>query len=71
LFAWHEHPDDEHLINLAINARADFMVTWENRILRLLADDTVASRNLRSLTPHLKILTPQEFSQFVPRPSSS
>src|ERR1700710_1538902 len=32
LFTWPQHPDDDHLFNLAIHAKADYLITWETRI---------------------------------------
>ena len=34
-FDWPEHPDDNHLFDLAIHANANYLVTWEMRLLRL------------------------------------
>ncbi len=58
VFAWPEHPDDEHLLNLAIHAQARYLVTWEKRILRLPASGTEAGNALSRLAAQLAILTP-------------
>lgn len=62
LFSWPEHPDDDHLFNLAIEARAEFLVTWEKRILKLAVANTGGAIALRRLTPQLKIITPPELA---------
>ncbi len=67
-FHWAEHPDDDHLFNLAIAARADALVTWEKRILHLASAQTAAARSLRRLAPEVKILNPKAFSQAIADP---
>jgi predicted nucleic acid-binding protein len=52
------HPDDDHLFNLAIASKADFLVTWENRILSLQEAHTVDALRLRNLNSSLRILNP-------------
>src|ERR1700733_13619286 len=37
VFTWPQHPDDDHVFNLAIRAKAKYLVTWESRIHKLLA----------------------------------
>src|SRR5205085_2572046 len=39
-FTWTRHPDDDHIFNLAIAAKADFLVTWENRMHTLATELT-------------------------------
>src|SRR5271165_2887656 len=34
-FSYAGHEKDDHILNLAIEARADYLVTWEKRLLRL------------------------------------
>lgn len=62
LFTWPAHPDDDHLFNLAIEARAEFLVTWEKRILKLAVANTGEAVALRRLAPQLKIITPPELA---------
>jgi len=57
-FTWIEHPADDHLFNLAIRARAKYLVTWENCILKLGTDTSDAVHQLRKLAPQLTILSP-------------
>jgi predicted nucleic acid-binding protein len=58
VFTLKSHSDDDHLFNLAIEAKAEYLVTWENRILRLHAGKTDDAKRLRELNPALKILSP-------------
>ena len=62
VFTWPQHPDDDHLFNLAIACNAEFLVTWETRILRLGADTTPDAERLRTLAPQLLILTPRQLA---------
>jgi putative PIN family toxin of toxin-antitoxin system len=62
LFTWSQHPDDDHIFNLAIAANAQFLVTWENRILKLANDTTPDARQSRVFAPQLKIITPKELT---------
>ena len=54
------HPDDDHFFNLAIAVNADFLVTWENRLLALDNPDSVDGQRLRSFVPQLRIITPTD-----------
>jgi putative PIN family toxin of toxin-antitoxin system len=67
VFTWPQHPDDDHLFNLAIAARADYLVTWETRILKLGKDATPAAELLRQLAPALAIVTPAELAAELKR----
>lgn len=62
VFTWPQHPDDDHLFNLAIHAKAQYLVTWETRILKLAADTIPAADVLRRLAPDLTILTPRQLA---------
>jgi predicted nucleic acid-binding protein len=62
VFTWPQHPDDDHLFNLAIACKAELLVTWETRILRLGADTTPDAERLRTLAPQLLILTPRQLA---------
>src|SRR5690349_17388198 len=50
-FTWPQHPDDDHLFNLAIEAKADYLATWETRILALATDPSPTAKALRQLAP--------------------
>jgi putative PIN family toxin of toxin-antitoxin system len=63
VFSWQQHPDDDHVFNLAIHAKADYLVTWESRILKLASDMTPDALLLRRLAPQLAIITPKMLSE--------
>ncbi len=69
-FTWPQHPDDDHLFNLAIHAKAKYLVTWEARILKLATDTTPAADLLRRLAPDLVIITPKELADTL-KPAES
>lgn len=62
-FTWPHHPDDDHIFNLAIAARAKYLVTWENRLRKLGTDTSDDARRLRALAPQLEIITPMELAE--------
>jgi putative PIN family toxin of toxin-antitoxin system len=66
-FTWPQHPDDDHLFNLAIAAKAVYLVTWESRILKLGVDTTAAALLLRHLAPQLAIVTPPQLAAELKR----
>jgi putative PIN family toxin of toxin-antitoxin system len=57
------HPDDDHILNLAIAAKVDLLVTWETRLLNLPTDQSADGKRFQELTPNLKIITPKELAQ--------
>jgi putative PIN family toxin of toxin-antitoxin system len=61
-FTWPQHSDDDHVFNLAIAAQANFLVTWETRILKLATSMTPSGTLLRKLAPGLSIVTPAELA---------
>jgi putative PIN family toxin of toxin-antitoxin system len=67
-FNWAQHPDDDHAFNLAIAARAEYLVTWEDRILKLSSDESSPANRLRALAPQLKIVTPKELAERLKSP---
>jgi len=56
------HSDDDHIFNLAIAAQAQFLITWEGRILKLEHADSEEAKLLRTLAPVLAILSPVDFA---------
>lgn len=64
-FSFSQHPDDDHLFNLAIAAKAELLVTWENRILQLGAGQMAAAQELRVLAPQLHIITPKQLADQI------
>ena len=63
------HEKDDHLFNLAIAAKASYLVTFEKRILALQHAKTAEARRLHSLAPVLEILDPPTFAKRL-RPES-
>ncbi len=66
-FTWPQHPDDDHVFNLAIHAKATCLVTWEARILKLATETTRAAELLRRLAPELRIVTPKALAEELTR----
>jgi len=64
-FGWPQHTDDDHIFNLAIHAKAKYLVTWENRILKLPKQTTPAADLLRKLAPALEIITPKQLADAI------
>lgn len=62
-FTWPHHPDDDHSFNLAIAARADRLVTWENRIHDIALNFPLDWARLYALAPQLRIVTPKELAE--------
>jgi len=56
------HPDDDHLFNLAVAGEAEYIVTFETRLLRLEAMHPDAAARLNNLAPGLKIVDPPIFA---------
>jgi putative PIN family toxin of toxin-antitoxin system len=63
VFTWPQHPDDDHVFNLAIAAKAEYLVSWERRLLKLESDASADAEKLRSLAPQLKIITPKVLAE--------
>jgi putative PIN family toxin of toxin-antitoxin system len=64
-FTWPQHPDDDHIFNLAIEAQANYLVTWETRILKLASNTTPDAVLLRNLAPGLSVVTPKELADVL------
>ena len=64
-FTWPTDPDDDHIFNLAIHAQAEYLVTWETRILRLPLETSESGSMLRQLAPQLQIVNPERFAQTI------
>lgn len=58
VFRHSRHSDDDHIFNLAIVAKADFLVTWEERHLRMAAKHPDDMAQLRNFAPALRIVDP-------------
>ena len=61
-FTWSHHPDDDHFFNLAIAARADWFVTFEERILNMRKNFPTDAAHLQALAPRLRIVDPKTLS---------
>lgn len=53
-------PDDEHILNLAIEARAAYIVTFDNDLLDLMKASGKAALEFQERYPQITILTPGE-----------
>jgi len=58
-------PDDEPYINLAIEGKADFLVTRDNDLLDLMTDHDPSSKEFRQKTRPLKVVKPSAFLQMM------
>jgi putative PIN family toxin of toxin-antitoxin system len=54
-------PDDEHVLNLAIEAKAKYLVSYDNDLLSLMDANRTEGRAFQQLYPELTILTAGEF----------
>lgn len=59
-FRYLRDPDDEPIINLAIEAEAQFLVTWDNDLLDLMEPENADGQTLKAQAPNLRIVTPPE-----------
>jgi putative PIN family toxin of toxin-antitoxin system len=66
-FIFNRDPKDEPYINLAIAARAEFLVSRDNDILDLAKPDDADGARLRAVTPNLRIVAPSEFLAEIQR----
>jgi putative PIN family toxin of toxin-antitoxin system len=64
------HHKDNHLFDLAIESKALYLVTWENRILGLGESGSEESKMLRSIVPGLRILNPPTLARELSSPPS-
>lgn len=67
VFTWPVDPGDDHIFNLAIHARAEYLVTWETRMLKLANELSEAAESLRRLAPKLQIVNPEQFAEALYR----
>jgi putative PIN family toxin of toxin-antitoxin system len=64
-FSLPAHPKDDHLFNLAIEAQAQFLVTWETRLLAVQGSRRPEAEASRGLAPNLKILNPIDLAREI------
>ena len=65
LVSFERDPKDKPYLNLALEAGADYLVTWDNDLLSLMGDKSEAI-DFKSRFPQLCILTPPAFLREVP-----
>ncbi|MGI8467540.1 MAG: putative toxin-antitoxin system toxin component, PIN family [Pyrinomonadaceae bacterium] len=65
LFGYPRDPKDEKYINLAIFAKAAFLVSRDNDLLDLMTDFTDEAKEFRQRFRWLKVIEPQEFLQII------
>lgn len=65
VFTWPQHPDDDHVFNLAIHAKAKYLVTWETRLLKLFTEMPPAAELLRRLNAEVRIITPKTLADVL------
>jgi putative PIN family toxin of toxin-antitoxin system len=65
VFHWPQHPDDDHVFNLAVCAKAKYLVTWESRIVKLATARTPAAHLLHKLAPGLAVVTPMQLADLL------
>lgn len=58
-------PKDEPFLNLAIEAQADYLVTYDLDMLEAAAPNTPSRQVLRDRIPDLRMVTPEQFLQLL------
>ena len=64
-FNYSRDPDDEIYINLAVEAKADYIVSRDNDLLDLMTDHTIEAKEFRQRFRSLKVIEPLEFLKEV------
>lgn len=57
--------DDEDYINLAVEVRADYLVSRDNDLLDLMTDYTIEAKEFRQRFRFLKVVNPVKFIEIV------
>lgn len=65
VFSYSRDPKDEKYINLAVEARADYIVSRDRDLLDLMSDFTDEAKEFRQRFRPLKIIEPLEFLQIT------
>ena len=60
-FNYLRDPDDEIYINLAVEAKVDYLVSRDNDLLALMTDYTIEAKEFRQRFRPLKVVEPLEF----------
>ena len=58
-------PDDAHYVNLAIAAGAEFVVSRDFQLLRLMDSGIEEGADFQRRFPHIRVVTPSRFLQEV------
>ena len=64
-FRYERDPDDEPYINLAVEIKADFIVSRDRDLLDLMTDFTIEAKEFRQRFRPLKVVEPKEFLQII------
>jgi putative PIN family toxin of toxin-antitoxin system len=64
-FKYSRDPDDEPYLNLAIETKADFLVSRDKDLLDLMMDFSVEGKEFRQKSRPLKIVTPNVLLQII------
>ena len=59
-FSYSRDPDDEHILNLAIEAGASYIASFDNDLLDLMRSNHEEAQDFRRRFPNITILTPGE-----------
>ncbi len=70
-FRYERDPKDEHIINLALTAKADYIVSRDNDLLDLMDEGRKDGRDFRERFPLLTILDPVAFLNRIALPAES
>ena len=65
IFSYSRDPKDEKYVNLAFEAKADYIVSRDNDLLDLMTGFDDDSKEFRQRFRRLKIVTPVEFLRIV------
>jgi putative PIN family toxin of toxin-antitoxin system len=68
-FTYPRDPKDEPQLNLAIEVKADYLISRDRDLLDLMNWDRAAGREFQQRFRFLKIVTPEEFLQAIEQPA--
>lgn len=66
-FRFERDPKDEFLLELAIAAQVDWLVTWEKDLFDLSRQDNAISSGFPSRSPNTRIVEPPDFAKNFPQ----
>lgn len=70
-FTYRRDPDDEHVVNLAVEAGARYVVSRDKDLLDLMDDTRPDGRAFRERFPDLRVLDPVNFIRVLSPPTDS